>query len=78
MSNERKLLEETLRRTAVEMDQSRSQTRMLQQRLCSEAAEHQRNQDALEQIAERALRTRVFHIEARAETDRLELANRIE
>eukprot|EP00975_Prorocentrum_lima_P063134 12889687-Prorocentrum_lima.AAC.1 len=51
---------------------------MLRQRLIAEADEHKRNWEMLEHIAEQALRTRVVQVEARAETERLALASRVE
>eukprot|EP00975_Prorocentrum_lima_P067338 12914235-Prorocentrum_lima.AAC.1 len=51
---------------------------MLQQGLLAEADERKRNREMLEQIAEQALRTRVVQVEARAETQRLALAKRVE
>eukprot|EP00975_Prorocentrum_lima_P031538 6619599-Prorocentrum_lima.AAC.1 len=50
---------------------------MLQQRLAAEIGEHRRRQEVLEQVAERALQSRVSQVEARAEIDRLALSGQI-
>eukprot|EP00975_Prorocentrum_lima_P041451 8707439-Prorocentrum_lima.AAC.1 len=77
MSKERVQLEEVLIRTNAEMGQSRGQAQMLQQRLAAEAEEHRRQQEILEQVAERALQSRIGQVETRAEIDRLALAGQI-
>eukprot|EP00975_Prorocentrum_lima_P058922 12356105-Prorocentrum_lima.AAC.1 len=58
-----------------EMGQSRGHAQMLQRRLATEAEDHKNQQARLEQVAESVLLTRIQQVEARAENDRVILAN---
>eukprot|EP00975_Prorocentrum_lima_P038649 8118727-Prorocentrum_lima.AAC.1 len=60
-----------------EMGQSRGHAQMLQLRLAAEAEDHKRQQAHLEQVAENVLLTRIQQVEARAENDRVALANQV-